>query len=197
MYTAHSLIISFQNIISYQFWETMSKLQHSWNRMIILSAMSFDILFWLQDYYKILLDASFYFWAFWVRGVLSPTVNGYPFFWLQHLCFDVFLSFNYWKGLLHLSNWGPYGEHLSGCFPVGCILDMNSIALRATPRRPGHASACICVPWTFYVHYAKTQVMRSIQSKGYSLHLQLLIKPKFVPWYHMIGICVCVCFPGA
>lgn len=32
------------------------------------------------------------------------------------------------------------------CFPVDGVLDMNSIALRVTPLRPGHALACLCVP---------------------------------------------------
>lgn len=79
------------------------------------------------------------------------------FFWLQHLCFDVFLSFNYRKRLLHLLNWGPLSEHLSESFPVGGILEPNWIALRVTPCRLGHALACICAPWTFYVHYARAK----------------------------------------
>lgn len=90
-------------------------------------------------------------------GTSSPAVNGYPSFWLQHLHFDVFLSFNYRKRLLHLLNWGPLSEHLSESFPVGGILDPNWIALRVTPCRLGHALACICAPWTFYVHYARAK----------------------------------------
>lgn len=77
------------------------------------------------------------------------------------------------------------------CFPVGGMLDMNSITLRVTPRTPGHALACLCVPWTLCA-LCKSQVMRSKQSEGYSLHLELLIKAKCVLLYHMIGICVSV-----
>lgn len=76
-------------------------------------------------------------------GMSSPAVNGYPSFWLQHLHFDVFLSFNYRKRLLHLLNWGPLSKHLSESFPVGGILGPNWIALKVTPCRLGHALACI------------------------------------------------------
>lgn len=94
-------------------------------------------------------------------GMSSPAVNGYPSFWLQHLHFDVFLSFNYRKRLLHLLNWGPLSKHLSESFPVGGILDPNWIALRVTACRLGHALG----PMNFLRALCKSQVMRSKQSR--------------------------------
>lgn len=94
-------------------------------------------------------------------GMSSPALNGYPSFWLQHLHFDVFLSFNYRKRLLHLLNWGPLSKHLSESFPVGGILDPNWIALRITACRLGHALG----PMNFLRALCKSQVMRSKQSR--------------------------------
>lgn len=140
-----------------------------------------------------------YFWiiaAFFRSGrVLNPALNGYPSLWQRHLCFDVSLSFNYRKRLLHLpkGGWGAYSECLSLPPPVGGSLDVNSIALRLTAAGPDTLRQVYTalVPWTFYVRYARRSD-ETRRAKKLLLTPQLLIKPQRVPWCHPVGICVCL-----
>lgn len=82
---------------------------------------------------------------------------------------------------------GCLGARTSECFPVGGILAMNSIALRVTACRPGHALACI----PFQCHELSTCIMQeqSGENAGNSLRLLVLIKPQCVSWHHTVAIC--------
>lgn len=178
IYTAHNF-----NIITYQFCERRCPKFLEADYFVIMSFDTYSTGLYLDDSFN----------SFCGRRVLSPAVNGYPFFWLRHLRFDVFLSFNYRKRSLHLLNWG--GPLKRAPLTVFSCRWHFGHELDSTQGNTPQAWTCFGMymcPMHFLRALCKRQVMRSKQSERYSLHSQLLIKTKCVPWYHMIGMCASV-----